>query len=409
MQRILLFLLLSAPSFLLAQAGMDTTIKLDLLRSPASPAFNILGIAPSIIERPTDLTSFSLSVQQATNNFTTLPNSYALQLAPFLLSRKKFTLNTFDSNRYAFRQSFDISVGFTHQGPAGQENVDSLKTTKLGFGIKFSIIRPRWSQQTRNGYQRLIQAQRALMDEAENHASQNNSNLIRKRELLRNLAAIPNRTPAEEAMMQGLMVEIQLLTENAGDIMNADLATNSSAYQAAKQAALEIRNERKGAFLDFAGGFAFNFPDNRLGTGKLYRGGAWLTGGYEGGNSGFTALAIARYLYNPESLFALPTSIYGTTNVSTLDAGVRLLYAADGGKFDCGAEALYRSMLNWEGIPASWRLVVNAGYDIGVNHKLTFTFGKDFDGAITRGGNLIAALNLILGFGGERKTSGTTK
>jgi len=48
-------------------------------------------------------------------------------------------------------------------------------------------------------------------------------------------------------------------------------------------------------------------------------------------------------------------------------------------------------------------LVVNAEYDLGTNRKLTFAFGRDFDGTISKGGNLVAMINLIAGFGGDRK------
>ena len=162
--RLLLFCLISIPA--IGQVKVDTTIKLDLLRAPSSPAFNILGIANSDIERPTDVTSFALSLQEASNNFTTIPRSYGIQVAPFLLGRKKFLLGDFDSSRQAFKQSFIISTGFTHQGPEGSEDVDSLKTTKLGFGIKFSFVRPAWTQDTRKVYHKLIEAQKELVGAA---------------------------------------------------------------------------------------------------------------------------------------------------------------------------------------------------------------------------------------------------
>jgi Tol biopolymer transport system component len=48
-------------------------------------------------------------------------------------------------------------------------------------------------------------------------------------------------------------------------------------------------------------------------------------------------------------------------------------------------------------------LVFNAAYDIGQNQQLTFSFGRNFDGTITKDGNLIAALNFVKGFGASRK------
>lgn len=401
MKNITLILTFLLPVTLFGQLTVDTTISLDLLKAPASPAFTILGIAASDIERPTDLNSFTVTLRDATNNFTALPKSYAIQVAPFLLSNKKFTLDKFDDNRYTFRQSLLLSIGFTHQGPKGQEDIDSLKTSKLGIGLKFSIIRPKWSTATRNAYKRLIAAQALLLDDYRAFETQNDS-LAMKREELKALNAKPDMTPEDRQRRGVLAREINLLMESLNDSINNNLSTSSPSYELAKKAAGEIKNERKGFFLDFSSGFALDFPDNRFNNSKLYRGGAWLTGGNENGNTGFTSLFILRYLYNPKTVFAAPANPFKTGNISTMDGGARFLYSSAKGKFAFSSEALYRSILNESDVHPSWRLVLNAEYDIGKNQKLTFSFGKDFDGTISKGGNLVSAINLIFGFGSER-------
>lgn len=408
MKRILLFLFLSLSQLANSQLTVDTTITLDLLKAPSSPAFTILGIAPSDIERPTDLASFSLSLQQATNNFTALPRSYALQVAPFLLGNRKFTLNEFDSNRHTFKQSFLLSAGFTHQGPQGQEEVDSLKTSRLGLGLKFSVVRPRWSGETSKRYAALVAAQQQLLAEYQNRETQS-TELLQKRKALQSLYLKEPKTETDQAQILSLIKEIQNLTEALGNDINNGLETSSDVYALLQKSAVEIKNERKGFFLDFAGGFALDFRDNRFDNSNVYRGGAWLTGGLEGGNNGLTYLFIARYLYNPETLFAAPNNSIQTTDLSTFDAGARLLLNAAKGKFTLSTEAVYRSVFNVPEINPSWRFILNTEYDVGINKKLTFSFGKDFDGTISTGGNVIAALNLILGFGGERSVSRTTK
>jgi hypothetical protein len=47
-------------------------------------------------------------------------------------------------------------------------------------------------------------------------------------------------------------------------------------------------------------------------------------------------------------------------------------------------------------------MLFNADYALFKNQKLTFSFGRDFDGTISKDGNLIAALTLIAGFGNKR-------
>lgn len=402
---LLLFLLVAGMSVTgFNQVTVDTTIKLDLLKSPASPAFNILGIALSDVERPTDLNSFTLSLQEASNNFTTIPQSYAFQVAPFLLCKRKFSLNEFDKGKHAFKQSFLISAGFTHMGPEGKEDVDSLKTTKVGLGLKFSIIRPEWSNATRQAYTNLVKAQKELLanfHELENQQEKKDT-LIELRKELQHLEENDTLTENEQSRFDELVFEIRRLEEEINETANKNLSS-SAAYEKTKKAAMAFKTERQGLFLDFSGGVAFDFPDNRFNNSKVYRGGMWLTGGYENGNKGISSLFIARYLYHPETIFADPGGIIKGGEVSTFDIGGKLLLDISKEKFSFSAEGIYRSILGNSAVDPSWRLVVNAEYDLGVNRKITFAFGRDFDGTISKGGNLVAAINLIAGFGAERK------
>jgi hypothetical protein len=66
-------------------------------------------------------------------------------------------------------------------------------------------------------------------------------------------------------------------------------------------------------------------------------------------------------------------------------------------------EAIYRSVLQENTIDPNWRLVFSAEYDVGMNQKLSFSFGRNFDRTISRGGNLMTALNFIKGFGNKRR------
>jgi hypothetical protein len=379
-----------------AQVTTDSTIKLDLLKAPTYPAFNILGISLNDIERPTDLNAFALSVQNATNNFTSIPNSYAINIAPFLLGKRKYELRSFDANTHTIPQSFVLSLGFTHVGPKGKENVDSLKTTKLGIGIKFSIVRPHWKQKTKQLYANAFRRQadfmkeaRKMRDAAFEKESDSLEALMVKAELSRNAAElkrVQNVLAAREAHYDTFLT-----------------VQRSAAYEDLKRAATAFKPERQGFFLDFTSGFAMDFEGNKFNASRIYRGGAWLTGGYEHGDNGWSFLSIIRYLYNPETVFADSTGLIKSDNISTLDAGVKILLDGTIDHLTLNAEGIYRSVLNKNVIDPSWRLVINAEYDLGKNRKLTFAFGRDFDGTISKGGNLIAALNFITGLGGDRK------
>lgn len=385
-----------------AQVKVDTTIKLDLLQAPVNPAFNILGISNTDIERPTDLTSFSASLQQASNNFTSFPNSYAAQVAPFLLRKDKYSLADFRGQKNAVPQSFLVSFGFTHQGPKGQENVDSLKTTKLGLGLKVSLIRPKWSERTSALFDTLIQRQQRLKNVYTSVFERMSGLLWKKQDSLSALERQGNLSDVERATFQRLAVEISTLTTQLHNAA-VQAADSSAAFQSLKNAAAGFKSERIGFAVDLNSGFAMNFRQNNFDDAQLYRGGVWITAGYEGGNKGISALGLLRYLYHPDTAFAgkVPNGI----QYSTFDAGGKLLVPAMEGKFVFNVEAIYRSVLKKNVLDPSWRVVLNTEYDLGLNKKLTFAFGRDFDGTVTKGGNLVAAINFIAGFGSERKIS----
>lgn len=399
--KLTVLLLLLSPA-LRAQTD-DSTVTLDLLRAPASPAFNMLGISPSVIERPTDLNAFRVSIQNASNNFTQLPTSYAVEVSPAALARlKNQTLDKFNSTRFSdvFTQSLSLSVGMTHDNPEDQSEGDSADFTKLGFGLKFSIIRPKWTDETQKLFDDLQKAQADFLNNVIALDTGSKAAAIRQQmQTVQNNRQLSPSVKADSLMK--LAQQLQALNQAYTDAINQQLQ-DSVHFMALKAAARNFKVARRGGFLDFAGGIALDFPDDRFEYSLTSRAGAWLTGGYESGNEGFSFLGIVRYLYQPNQFLVNDNNVLDTAGVSTVDAGARILFTTFGGKFNVSAEGLYRGVLK-SGIDATWRFTFNTEYDIGANRKLTLAIGRNFEGIYSKGGNLIAMLNFIAGFGSSKK------
>ena len=137
-------------------AGMsqseDEGVKLDLLKAPSSPAANLLGIAASDVDKPTDVSAFMLSLRSATSNFTALPSNYAIDLAPYWLFKKKkgdITAagleNSFGKN--VFKQTLVLS--FAIRNTDSTEIELTPNSIYSGVGFKFSIFRGNYDETTK--------------------------------------------------------------------------------------------------------------------------------------------------------------------------------------------------------------------------------------------------------------------
>jgi hypothetical protein len=175
----------------------------------------------------------------------------------------------------------------------------------------------------------------------------------------------------------------------------------TEANQKIKETASAFQTARVGFTWDIAGGISGLFADRRFNNSKVNNAGAWTTLGYTGEKFG-SALFLLRLLYNPDKIFAKDNVVNNIGDIMTFDFGGRYIYSKPQSKFNASLEGVYRSILSSNTIKPSWRIVFNADYSIWQNQKITFSFGRNFDGTVTKDGNLIAALSFLSGFGNKR-------
>lgn len=377
----------------------EPIVNLDLLRAASVPAYSLIGIAPTVIDRPTDLNDLRASLQNATGNYTQLPTNFALEFAPAnIFHWGGQTLEDFDSMdiRIVIPQSLSVSVAFRQLEKEERFSWDSLGRTRAGIGFKCSLIRPKFSGRMRQFVQNIYAAQRMLLDVKEEAIAQDHE--------IRTLDDLVKANELDDFISESVR-------ERRRDSLNAEieqretevLDTASYQIQLTKltKAAADFKVERKGFFLDFAGGVALDFPANRLQGIQLSSVGCWLTGGVDAASSGASYLGIARYLYHPLEAWTDSAATY-FGNYSTLDVGGRCLLTRMDGHFELGLEGVYRMTIRERFTQDTWRYTFNAAYDIGKNRRFTLALGKDFDGITNKGGNLIVLINLIAGFGGGK-------
>jgi hypothetical protein len=80
------------------------------------------------------------------------------------------------------------------------------------------------------------------------------------------------------------------------------------------------------------------------------------------------------------------------------DYGFRGIWDIPGGKVSVSGEAVLRYLHKQS--DERWRLALMVDYHVGKSKTLSLTFGRSFEGE--QSGNLLALLNLLLGFGSTR-------
>ncbi len=403
---------------LYAQEGADTSIRIDLLRAPSSPASSLLGMSPSDIEKPTDINAFMFSLRSATNAFTALPTNYAVEFAPFQLLNKTRPLDskTLVDNKENFRRSFVVSLG-VKQVDKNDSVLGSAGKTQFAAGIRFAIKRGEidnaskqifeniWNlQQQLNNMYADIQKEIVFRDPLYKLISDSITAVENRRSFLSEQEFITLMRPLFELRQRRNQEITDLISSGTIDTTERRAIFYAIAVDSLRKTigaeARKLKLERQGFNLDFAAGSVFDFLDSRFNQSSLFRIGSWLTGGWNMPEQNSSALFMVRYLYSPKTSLINPE--LNPDDFHSIDIGGRVVLTAMQKKLLLSGEGLYRAVLNDAVAKSSWRLMVNAEYEIGINQKLTFSFGRNFDGGTYKGGNVIGAINLLFGLGNQK-------
>jgi hypothetical protein len=412
---LLLFLLIAGAARAFAQQK-DTMVNFDQLRAPSSPAFSLLGISPDDIERPKNPTDFAFSVGNASNNLSTVPKSYAVEMAPFWIFGGKSTFEQFIDNKNVgnnIKQTFVFSLGSTTSRSAK----DSSEFRQIGVSVKFSILRgkvgdefKKWDSMVTKVLTQYTANNVKIRDSLRNVDTAAISEL-RKQRLQYIASGNPDRAAAIEKIMQA-MVEAQN-TKTALLSRTNDSTKNKAYLTRLSQFASQTSFRRYGFSMDWAAGTVVDFDDSAFNRSYLSKFATWLTFGYEGHN-GSNVMFLMRYAANFNRFYRNDLNlVVKDIDIGDLDMGLRL-YKDFNDKLTLSVEYINRlpfySNSNYISNRVSTPLRTDKydfslNYKVGKNQNLSFTYGKNFDNKVTKTGNLIAAVNYMIGLGSARGLS----
>ncbi|HEX6369139.1 MAG TPA: hypothetical protein VF006_09405 [Longimicrobium sp.] len=314
--------------------AQDDPLKLENLKTPTSPAFVILGVEPTSVERPTTPRAFALSLYSASQTSSgVIPENYAAEFAPFWMRRQPQVTweSYFEDPTPGLAQTFSVSLA-TKSLVAGADS-----STGVGIGIRATPVVGHASARADSLAHLLDDLQDTRLD------------------LLDSLrtARIANNTVRME-FWQGH------LHKNATD-----------AQSVAEK--LQANDERVGLRLELAGALAGQYPGNDFQAGKIGSAGAWGTVAYRLENPSMDLLMVGRYLRNK-----------GDAEQNVWDVGGRavLLYE----RFSGSVEWVARSASDPEGpgpggqpaLESGNRVVGLLEYRATDDLYVSFSFGQDY-------------------------------
>jgi hypothetical protein len=268
---------------------------LDNLRTPTSPAFSILDVAPTSVSRPSTPRALALELYSKTQHGTVIPNNYSLEVAPHWLRpqpRLSFDAYTNPSAAQSLKQSFSISFA-----TARPDSSDSDGPTRVALGVRVAPHGGHTSSKFRSLTASLDTMQRARIPVIRQLAD----SMDAVDETNASLASLEVRLSAADAtsataIRREITTTRSRLTQlrSAVEALQGSLDTQADSMRKIATAMGSEEAERVGMFSEIAAAFSATYPGNDFDGGKLSRFGAWVTAGYRVESPRLDILGLAR-------------------------------------------------------------------------------------------------------------------
>lgn len=343
-----------APAALAAQGP----IEIDNLKTPTSPAFVILGVEPTSVERPTTPRAFALSLLSASGGEGgIIPENYAAEFAPYWMRpRPRLTFAEYfrPTVMQSLRQTFSVSLATA----ASTQGADSV--TSIGVGFRLAPL----SGQPSDSLLKLVRAIRS----------------------------------ADSALVQ-LDIALSRATQ-AGNTAAADsiqaLISAGAARARTLSAAFRANDERVGLRMQIAGALGASYAGNDFEAGQVAKTGLWGTLAYRMDQPGIDVIALGRWLRD-----------HGAAEQNAWDLGGRAVLLFE--RFSGSVEWVARSVSDEGasgagGVPAlasGNRAVGMLEYRATDDLFVSFSFGQDYPRAGEDGQPLVAILGGQLNLGSK--------
>jgi len=371
--RLVMVAALAVPAELPAQ--VDSLPAFNALRTPASPAFVLLGVEPTSVERPNTPSQLALTVLNRTDQLTSLPRDFALEVSPFWLFHHPTLTWKQDSTRgilASIARTATLSVATAQRASSGSP------LTGIAVSLRAALASGRIGPETRA---KLLELEQALGNPTKIAAAIiNDQTKAINADLVQEMADAHGDSAKIEAARRRHEERMAIVHDHAlqAPLVQSALDSIAGAYQ-------DFTVQRSGFLLELAGGGVWNAPSSVFDSAKFQGWGAWLTASYE--SPAWSIVALGRYL-----------AVDTTGAFNKFDFGVRLINTSR--RYALSTEYVDRYFLGSGAPPHQYRVVGVFSYQMHKGMWVDLTFGKGFD--TMTAGSLVAQLGLSFDFNQER-------
>jgi hypothetical protein len=374
--------------------AQTTTVELDELRAPTSPAFVLLDVTPAAVERPENPKAFTVNLINAVSKAKGLPQNYALEVAPYWLTyHPSLTFDKYQSpGAMSLIHTLSISVATTPMTPEADSTADPIGT-RLGIGVRTNIrsgrFHPRLNQ--------LVEDLKELHGESLDiiNAQDPVMEAIKKAEEDLEAAKQGGQPAAIAAAEKALMARQTELGKLQAQEKALDSQTTTKALEIQ---ALDA--QRVGLIVALAAGKTWDVPQDDISLSQPGRWGVWLTPSYR-----FLACTASGECSASIDAIAVLRAMRVASEDTLWDAGGRLVWQPTK-ELRLSAETLRRWGGGSDAVAknASTRTAAMLEYDLRENLSFYASFGRDFEKA-TGQKPLVSLLGLNVGLGKRPKVS----
>jgi hypothetical protein len=127
------FFVLTCASVYVHAQNVNDLPSLNSIRTPNSPAFSILGVQPTSVERPNTPADIAVALDNATEGFKKFPQNFSLEFAPYWMTKKPQSVTWQADTVRTVEQSLFRTFSVSAATITKEQNDKELRGLSYGF------------------------------------------------------------------------------------------------------------------------------------------------------------------------------------------------------------------------------------------------------------------------------------